>query len=407
MKRLYWTQPDVREAEVEVVAVGPGKVTIDPILFHPDEGGQPADKGTIGEAVVHDVQVVDGKIVHSLDRPLPDGKHAARLDKERRLYTATQHTAQHILSGIASSQFGLETVGVHIGLESCTVDFDKKVEWDVAEELERRAMEVVTLDLPVETTFNDQDMQARSRRGEGVPPLLIAPHEGRSKGKGTPNAMDRVWEPVMPSPPDVIRVVKIGEFDKSACCGAHVQSTGRIGVIRIFDLEGKKQGTRASFLAGRRALEQSQSETSILRELRKLAGCATVELPSTFQRAVERSKELAKEMDRIWSLRLSDLVKSTDVVTVKSLKVGVYLGELPRELVSVLAGMIAETIEGAGVVVSDTHIAISSRTLDAGGLLKEIQSTVGGKGGGSPKSANGRLNRPVTMNELVDIMRKE
>jgi alanyl-tRNA synthetase len=373
MKRLYWMQPDVFEAEVEVVTVGPGKVTTDPILFHPDEGGQPADRGVIGEAVVEDVQVVDGKVVHTLDRPLADGRYTARLDKERRLYTATQHTAQHILSGIAASQFGLETAGVHIGLEGCTVDFDKKVEWDVAEELERRAMEVITLDIPVETTFNEPDMQARSRFGQ--------------------------------IESDAIRIVKIGGFDKSACCGAHVKTTGRIGVIRVFDLESKKQGTRASFRAGARALERSQSETSILRELRKMAGCATADLPSTFQKAAERSKELAKEVDRVWSLRLSDLVKATDVVTVGPSKVGIYLGELPRELMSTLAGMIAEATQGAGVVVSDTNIAISSRTLDAGGLLRKIQSAVGGKGGGSPKSANGKLTRPVAMNELVDIAR--
>jgi alanyl-tRNA synthetase len=66
--------------------------------------------------------------------------------------------------------------------------------------------------------------------------------------------------------------------------------------------------------------------------------------------------------------------------------------------------MIAEATGGAGVVVNDTNIAISSRTLDAGGLLKKVQNVIGGKGGGSPKSANGRLNRPVTRNELVDIL---
>jgi len=372
MKRLYWTQSDVVEAEVEIVAVGPNQVTIDPILFHPNEGGQPADRGVIGEAVVEDVQVADGKIVHTLDRPLADGRYVARLDKERRLYTATQHTAQHILSGIAAAQFGLETVGVHIGLESGTVDFDKKVEWEVAEQIERRATDVVMLDLPVETTFNDQEAQARSRFGQ-----IEA---------------------------DVIRVVKIGDFDKSACCGAHVASTGRIGVIRLFDLESKKEGTRASFLAGARALERSQVETSILRELRKLAGCATADLPATFQKSLERSKELTKEVERIWSLRLADLVKSAEAVTMGSSTISVYVGELPRELASVLAGMIAEATGGAGVVVNDTNIAISSRTLDAGGLLKKVQNVIGGKGGGSPKSANGRLNRPVTRNELVDIL---
>ncbi len=375
MKRFYWTQPDVFEAEVEVVTVGPSKVTINPIIFHPDEGGQPADRGMIGDALVKDVQVVDGTVVHTLDRPLADGKYVARLDKERRLYTATQHTAQHILSGIAASQFGLETVGVHIGLESCTVDFDKKVEWEAADQIERRALDVVTLDIPVETTFNDQDAQARSRFGQ-----IEA---------------------------DVIRVVRIGDFDKSACCGAHVLSTGRVGVIRIFDLETKKQGTRASFLAGARALERSQAETAILRELRKMAGCATCDLPATFQKGLERSKELGKEVERIWSLRLGDLVKSTEAVTVGSSPVGVYVGELPRELAAVLAGMIAEATSGAGVVVSDTNIAVSSRTLDAGGLLKKIQSVAGGKGGGSPKSANGRLNRPVAREELVDILRRQ
>lgn len=372
MKRIYWTHPDTFEAEVEVTTVGPCQVITDPILFHPDEGGQPADRGTVGDASVCDVRVVEGKVVHTLDEPLDGGRYIARVDREHRLYTATQHTAQHILSGIAAKQFGLETVGVHIGLESCTVDFDKKVDWDVAQDLERRAMEVVTCNIPVETVLNDEDAQVRSRFG--------------------------------PIEADVIRVVKIGTYDTSACCGAHVGTTGRIGVIRIFDLESKKQGTRVSFLAGPRALEQSQSETATLRELRKLAGCATAELPSLFQKALERSKELAKEVDRLWLLRLSDLAESAETVTVGSSQAGIYLGELPGGLAPTLAGMIAEATNGTGIVVSDTHIAISSTALDAGALLKAIRDRIGGKGGGSAKAANGRLDRPATMAELIEIL---
>jgi alanyl-tRNA synthetase len=375
MKRLYWTQPDVWQTEVEVVMVGPNQVTTDPILFHPEEGGQPADRGTVGEAVVTEVQVVDGRVILTLDRPLAEGRYVARLDQERRLYTATQHTAQHILSGLAASRLGLDTVGVHIGLEGCTVDFDRKLEWDAAQELERRALAAVTLDLAVETSFNDPDAPARSRLG--------------------------------PIDAQVVRIVRIGAFDQSACCGAHVRTTGQIGVVRIFDLESKKQGTRASFLAGGRALEQSQAETTVLRELRRLAGCATADLPTLFQKSQERVKELGKELERIWSLRLADLAQAATAVTIGSSPVRVYVGELPRELTAVLAGMMAEATGGAGVVVSDTNIAISSRTLDAGGLLRKIQSAAGGKGGGSAKSANGRLGRAVTTNELVEILQKE
>jgi alanyl-tRNA synthetase len=371
---MYWTHPDVFEVEVQVTAVGPTQVTTDPVLFHPDEGGQPADQGTIGDAVVRKVEVSDGRIVHTLDRPLADGRHLARLDREHRLYTATQHTAQHILSGIAAEQFGLQTVGVHIGLESCTVDFDKKVEWDVLEDLERRAMDVVALDIPVETVFNDEEARARSRFG--------------------------------PIEADIVRVVKIGAFDKSACCGAHVKTTGQIGVVRLFDLESRKQGTRVSFRAGRKALEQSQAQTGVLRELRKIARCANSELPAALEKALERAKELTKEVERLWSDKLADLVKSAAVVEVGSSRVGIHVGPVPRELVSVLAGMLAEATGGAGIVVSDTQIAVSAKTLDAGGLLREIQSHLGGKGGGSPRAANGRLDRPVSIDELRTLLTK-
>jgi alanyl-tRNA synthetase len=369
---MYWTEPDVFETQVQVTVLGPNKVAIEPILFHPDEGGQPPDAGFIGEAVVRDVQVVQGRVEHSLDRPLAEGTYAARVDKERRLCTAVQHTAQHVLSGIAARCFDLATVGVHIGLDGSTVDFDKKIEWDTALELERLAMEAVMLDIPVETTFDDTTGQVRSRLG--------------------------------PIESDVIRVVRIGDYDISACCGAHVPSTGRIGIIRVFDLENRKGGTRMSFTAGGRALEQSQSETAILRELRKATACATADLPSILQKTLERSKELAKEVDWLWSLRLADLAKSAGVITVDSSKVGIHVGELPKELVATLAGMIAEAVEGVGIVISGSQIAIGSRTLDAGGLLKHIQGHAGGKGGGSPKSASGRLDKPITADTLTDVL---
>jgi alanyl-tRNA synthetase len=372
MKRMYWTHPDVFEAEVEVTTVEPGKVTIDPILFHPDEGGQPADTGAIGEATVRDVQVVGGRIVHTLDRPLPNGRYLARVDRDRRLHTATQHTAQHILSGIASRQFGLQTVGVHIGLESCTVDFHDKIGWDVAEDLERRALDVVTADLPVETSFDAPGEQARSRLG--------------------------------PIDADVIRIVKIGDCDTSACCGAHVRSTGTIGTIRIFDMENRKAGTRVSFLAGRKALEQSQVETATLRDLRNLAACATTDLPANLQKTLERSKELAKEVNRLWSLRLTELAGAAQRVAIGPAAAGIYCGELPRDLVATLAGVIAEATGGAGIVISENQIAVSGKSLSASDLFKRIQARAGGKGGGSPRAASGRLDKSIAAQEVADIL---
>ncbi len=372
MKRMYRTEPDVFEVEVDVRAVDGCKVTIAPAIFHPDEGGQPADRGTIGEAVVSNVEVVDGRIVHTLDRPLADGKYLAHLDKSHRLYTAGQHTAQHILSGIGQKQFGLATIGVHIGLERSTVDFDKSIEWDTAAELERRAMDVICLDIPVETVFNDPDVRVRNDSG--------------------------------PIEADVVRVVKIGEIDKSACCGAHLGTTGQVGVIRIVGIESKKGGSRVTFVAGMRALEYSQAETSVLRELRKVAGCSTSELPAVLRKALDRTSELNKEIERLWSLLLPGLAESAQIAEVQSMKIGIQVAEIPSPLLAKLAGMIAESISGAGVAVSGLNIAVSSTGISAKDILTRIQSVAGGKGGGSPRAANGRLGRTVTPDEIVAIL---
>jgi alanyl-tRNA synthetase len=134
--------------------------------------------------------------------------------------------------------------------------------------------------------------------------------------------------------------------------------------------------------------------------LRQIARCANSELPAAFEKALEQAKELTKEVERLWSERLADLVKSTAPVDVGSSKVGIHVGPVPKELVSVFAGMLAEAMGGAGVVLSDTQIAIRAKTLDAGALLRRLQGHFGGKGGGSPQAANGRLDQPVSAEEL-------
>ena len=374
MKRLYWTNPDVYEVEVEVKSVGDCTVTIDPIVFHPDEGGQPADKGRIGQCDVLNVEIIEGRIVHTLDKPLSDGTYIACVDSRHRLHIARRHTAQHIISGIAEKRFGLKTVGVHIGLESCTVDFDKKIDWETAQAIERDSMEAVTENIPVETVFNDTDARSRFDLKE------IAS--------------------------DIIRVVKIDDYDASACCGTHVRRTGDIGIIRILDLESKKNGTRVSFAAGPTALEFSQAETSILKELRQLSKCSTIELPAILRKAMESSKNLNKEVERLQGLMLPGFVESATIVEVGSSKIGIQIDAVSTKLAGKLAAMIANEIDGTGIVISEGNVVINSSNLDANDILKKLHKAVGGKGGGSSNAASGRLDKQVTTEQVVEILKE-
>lgn len=375
VKRLYWINPDVYEIQVEVKSVGDRKVTIDPIVFHPDEGGQPPDKGRIGECEVLNVEITDGRIVHTLDKPLSDGKYIARVDSRHRLGVARRHTAQHIISGVAERRFGLRTVGVHIGPESCTVDFDKKIDFETAQAIERHSMEVVVENIPVETSFNDGDARTR---------LDLKEIES-----------------------DIVRVVKIGDYDASACCGTHVLRTGDIGIIRILDIESKKSGTRVSFAAGPAALEFSQGETSVLKELRQLSKCSTAELPVIFRKSLESAKSLSKEVERLEGLILPGFVESAQIVEVGPAKVGVQIDAVSAKLAGKLAAMIANKIEGTGVVISDGNIAINSKNLNANDLLKKLHNAVGGKGGGSANTASGRLDKQVTAEQVIEILKQQ
>ena len=374
VKRLYWTSPDIYEIEVEVKSVGDRTVTIEPIIFHPDEGGQPPDKGRIGESEVLNVEIIDGLIVHTLDKPLSDGIYIACVDSRHRLHVARRHTAQHIISGIAERRFELKTVGVHIGLESCTVDFDKKIDWETAQAIERHSMEVVVENIPIETVFNDTDVRTRFDLKE--------------------------------IESDMIRVVKIGDYDASVCCGTHVRRTGDIGIIRILDLESKKNGTRVSFAAGQTALELSQAETSILKELRQLSKCSTIELPAIFRKALESSKNLNKEVERLQGLMLPGFVDSAMIVEVGPSKIGIQIDAVSGKLAGKLAAMIANEIDGTGIVISDCNIVINSRNLNANDILKKLNEAVGGKGGGSAQAASGRLDRTITNEQIFKILQE-
>jgi alanyl-tRNA synthetase len=372
VKRLYWTDPNVYEIEVEVRSVGDHRVTADPVIFHPDEGGQPADTGTIGRANVMNVEIVDGRIIHTLNESLDDGKYLARVERAHRLRTARQHTAQHIISGVAESRFDLKTTGVHIGLETSTVDFDKKEQWHTLQMIERHAMGAVVENIGVETTFDASDVRSRFDLSQ----------------------IDS----------DMIRVVKIGKYDASACCGAHVLRTGDIGIIRITDIESKRDRTRVHFAAGLKALEFSQTETSTLKELRRISKCSSLELPSILQKALDQSKSLAKEVDRLQGSMLPNFVDTARMIEVGPSRVGIQVDAVGAKYAGKLAALIAEKIDGTGIVVTDRNVAISSKSLDASEFLEKLQRAFGGKGGGSPKSANGRLDKTVRSEQIVEIL---
>ncbi|MHC4597150.1 MAG: DHHA1 domain-containing protein [Planctomycetota bacterium] len=143
-----------------------------------------------------------------------------------------------------------------------------------------------------------------------------------------------------------------------------------------------------------------------MRELRKLSKCSTAELPIILQKALDHSKSLNKEVDRLQALILPSLVESANVIDVGSSKIGIQINAVSGKYAGKLAALIADGINGTGIVVSNGNVAINSKNLNADDLFRRLQKAVGGKGGGSPTAASGKLDKMVTTEQIIGILQE-
>lgn len=376
VKRLYWTDPHIYEIDVDVKVINGNLVKTTPIVFHPDEGGQMADVGSIGGVNVLKVEVCDNDIVLTLDKPLFEGVHKAVIDREHRIDMSTQHTAQHIISAIAERSLSAQTFGFRIGTKTSTLDIKCQLNWDQSNILETEANRVVMQNIKILTTFGSAP--------EGL----------------------RIREDLLPQKGDELRVVSIGNLDVSACCGTHTTTTGQVGSIKIVDLESHKSGTRITYVAGIRTICWTQNETSILRELRTMATCKDDELPSTFKRFSENINASQKEILHLWEKILPQEIESADIFEVEGIKFGVLKTNAPNKFLSKLTSILADKTSGVSIVLAGTSICVNSKLVSAKDILSRIITVVGGKGGGSTQSASGQFLEFVELTKIKEIFLK-
>ena len=109
------------------------QVALDRTAFYPEGGGQPWDtgvlvatarSGAVLEVAVERVEEDEaGEVWHFVRKPLPQGAEVAgRVDADRRMDHAQQHTGQHLLSAVFLSELGAKTVSFHLGADSATID---------------------------------------------------------------------------------------------------------------------------------------------------------------------------------------------------------------------------------------------------------------------------------------------
>ena len=346
-------------------------VILDRSAFYPESGGQMSDRGTLGGAQVVDVQIDEsGQVHHVLEGPLPavGALVHGEIDAQRRRVFAALHTAQHVLSRALLLVTRAETVSARLGETSCTIDVDKSaLRDDRIAECESMVNGLVDEDRAVRAWFPSEDELASLA-------LRRAP-------KQTEN----------------IRVVDVSGFDVSPCGGTHVARTSQMGPIRIAGTERYKGGTRVTFAAGPRAREELFRQSDILRSVARALVTPVDALEPALARLRTQLTEAQGESGRLRAAlarRIAeDLVRapSGDRVCLVLDEGGADLAQrVALEVTktgSLVAIVAAITPEGAQLIV----MRGPSSVVDCGALLRAILEAAGGKGGGRPERAEGRI----------------
>ncbi len=363
-EKLYYKDSYIREFCATVLSVesldGKTLAVLDKTAFFPEEGGQSADRGYIGDVRVLDVFEREGTVYHVTDGEPPLGEVFCKIDFDERYEKMQCHTAEHILCGIIHRLYGLENVGFHLGEELVTFDVSApltRAELDTVEELANRA---VFDNIPVETlTPLPEELASLSYRAK------LDIKEG-------------------------VRIVKIGEVDSCACCAPHVASTGEIGLIKILDFMKHRGGTRIFMVAGRRALLDYRRKYENILKISALLSVPQHETAEGLRAYIadrEEERYKLREASKRLAEALAESVSATDGNVVRYIP-DVGIDEL-RAFVNAAAPRVGGTLVALTGCEGDYKYIITSKKENLAISARAINTALSGRGGGKPDVIQG------------------
>jgi alanyl-tRNA synthetase len=270
---------------------------------------------------------------------------------------------------VFADAFGHATVSVHFGDGMSTLDLDTpSVDPDRVREAEARANAVIFENREVAVTFEDAAAAAGLRK-----------------------PTDRQG---------AIRVVAIEGIDRSACGGTHVRRTGEIGVLLLRRQEKVRKNARIEFVCGGRAARRARQDFEALSAMAQSMSASFDEVPGLVATMQRQWKDGEAERRRLegelaeYRARESYERTAPDAAGVRRFvqllerggpdewrSFAIAFSTLPR----------AACVVGARGTNAVLLAAAADSGIDAGATLKALLPTFGGRGGGSPRLAQGSL----------------
>ena len=363
-EKLYRLDTYIKEFSADVLSCRQdGKkfeVILDRTAFFPEGGGQPGDRGYIGEAKVLDTVEKDGEITHICDREV-SGKCECRLDWDFRFGNMQQHTGEHIFSGFIHRITGLDNVGFHMGENEVTVDFNGAITEEQLIEAEERANRAIYENIEIEEIYPcDSELSS---------------YDYRSKKE--------IYGQV--------RLIKIEGADLCACCGTHTKRTGEVGIIKVVSFMNYKQGLRITLRIGHKALLDYREKNNSVAMISASLCAKTGEVADAVEKLKEKQKETAYrsvEIKReLFALKCAEVTEEFPVVFD-----GSGNADDARELAVILSDKTGTAYAFSGNDENGYKYAVVSVSEDVRETGKKINAALSGRGGGKPECVMGSVS---------------
>lgn len=391
---IYCDNKPISEVSADKKAI----IILDQTPFYGESGGQVGDVGEItlpgdslfqvldtqkaGKCILHIGQVIKGQY------QLGDAVTAA-VDTDKRIITAANHTATHLLHSALR-----HIIGTHVEQKGSLVEANKlRFDFSHASGLtqtEIKAIEslvnqVIRQNLPVECI----ETTAEAAKKMGAMALF-----GEKYGA-------------------TVRVLKVGDFSMELCGGTHAKKTGDIGLFKIINQSGIAAGIRRiEAVTGKVAeayINHQQDQLLAIHDLLKSTNDNVLEKLSKLQvqlkeqeKTIKRLKQqsISKDNLEIQSTEIagvtiiSSILDNVDMTVLRN-KIDQYKSG-KKQVVAALA-----TIHNQKpAIVVGVSQAITDK-IHAGTLINFIAKQIGGKGGGRPDMAQAGGGNPEGLSSAM------
>jgi alanyl-tRNA synthetase len=362
--------------------------------FYAESGGQVGDRGFL-ENKLEKVEILDTRkenelIIHiakKLPRD-PSADFVARVDRERRIRTANNHTATHLMHHALR-----EVLGAHVEQKGSLVEpdylrFDFSHFQKVSDE-ELRKVEHLVNRMIRQNSRMEEHRAVPMKKAEEMGALALF---GEKYG-------------------DAVRVIRFGD-SVELCGGTHVEATGQIGIFRIF--------RESSIAAGIRRIE---AFTGVVAEryidehmeiVKQIAGNFEnqKDLVKAVRSVLEEHSSLSRQVGRfqknmlaVIAKNLEDQMEKIGDIMLGSARIDVDNAGLLRDLAFQVRSryprvclILGAEIDGkAHLAIMLAEIAIERYNLNASAIIREIASEIQGGGGGQAffATAGGKNSRGI------------